>query len=322
MSTTATLPVRVTARRLQAQDIVSLDLAPLADTPLPPFSAGSHIDVHLPGGLVRQYSLCNPPGDGGFYRIAVLRDAASRGGSQAVHDQLYEGSTLAISPPRNHFPLAESAPFHLLLAGGIGITPLWAMAQALSQDGQPFRLHVCTRSRARTPFANELATTPYATQVRHHFDDGPDSQRLDIAATLQQAPAGTHVYVCGPQGFIEAVLTAGREAGWPEERLHREYFGAAPVLAASNAAFELELSSNGQVIPVRPDQTALAALLAAGVDVPMSCEQGVCGTCLTGVQSGMPDHRDQYLTDDERAANDQFLPCCSRALSPRLVLAL
>ena len=317
-----TLAVRVVARREAAQDIVSLDLASVDTTPLPPFEAGAHIDVHLPGGLVRQYSLCNPPGDGGIYRIAVLRDAASRGGSQAVHEHLREGSTLAISPPRNHFPLADGAPFHLLLAGGIGITPLWAMAQALSQAGQPFRLHFCTRSRERTPFMAELAAAPYASQVQHHFDDGADHQKLDISATLQQVPAGTHLYVCGPQGFIEAVLKAGREAGWPEERLHREYFGAAPVSTAGDAAFELELASDGRVIPVRPDQTALAALLAAGIDVPMSCEQGVCGTCLTGVQSGLPDHRDQYLTDEERAANDQFLPCCSRALSPRLVLAL
>jgi vanillate O-demethylase ferredoxin subunit len=320
MSTT--LPVRVIARRVEAQDIVSLDLAPLADAPLPAWTAGAHIDVQLPGGLVRQYSLCNRPGDAGFYRIAVLRDPASRGGSQAVHDQLLEGTTLAISPPRNHFPLTENAPFHLLLAGGIGITPLWAMAQSLSQAGQPFALHFCTRSRKRTPFVDALAASPYAHRVQHHVDDGPDHQKLDIAATLQQVPAGTHLYVCGPQGFIEAVLQAGRDAGWPEERLHREYFAATPATTGSDGTFELELASNGRVIPVKPDQTALAALLAAGVEVPMSCEQGVCGTCLTGVRAGTPDHRDHYLTDDERTANDQFLPCCSRSLSPRLVLAL
>lgn len=320
--TPPTLPVRVAARRVEAQDIVSLDLAPLAGTPLPIFTAGAHIDVHLPGGLVRQYSLCNPPGDAGTYRIAVLRDAASRGGSQAVHDLLHEGSTLTISPPRNHFPLVNDAPLHLLLAGGIGITPLWAMAQVLGQAGHAFRLHFCSRSRERTPFMDTLALAPYAGWVHHHFDDGPDKQKLDIAATLQQAPAGTHLYVCGPQGFIEAVLKAGRAAGWPEERLHREYFGAAPVNNAGDGAFEIELASNGRVIPVGQNQTALAALLAAGVDIPMSCEQGVCGTCLTGIQAGIPEHRDQYLTDDERAANDQFLPCCSRALSPRLVLAL
>lgn len=201
MSATCTIPVRVAARHVEAQDIVSLELKPVADAALPTFGAGAHIDVHLPGGLVRQYSLCNPPSNGAYYRIAVLRDAHSRGGSQAVHDQLLEGSTLAISPPRNHFPLDDQAPYHLLLAGGIGITPLWAMAQALSQAGKPFQLHFCTRSRERTPFIDTLAAAPYAAQVQHHFDDGPATQKLDIAATLQQVPAGTHLYVCGPQGF-------------------------------------------------------------------------------------------------------------------------
>lgn len=322
MSAHRTIPVCVATRRVEALDIVSLDLVPVNETALPTFSAGAHIDVHLPGGLVRQYSLCNPPGDAGYYRIAVLRDAHSRGGSQAVHEQLQEGCTLTISEPRNHFPLKDQAPFHLLLAGGIGITPLWAMAQELSRAGQPFQLHYCTRSRERTPFTDALAASPFAQQVHHHLDDGPATQKLDIAATLRHAPEGTHLYVCGPQGFIEAMLEAGRSAGWPEDRLHREYFGAAPVAHATDGTFELELASDGRVIPVQANQTALAALLAAGIDIPMSCEQGVCGTCLTGVCAGTPDHRDQYLTDEERAANDQFLPCCSRALSPRLVLAL
>jgi vanillate O-demethylase ferredoxin subunit len=167
-----------------------------------------------------------------------------------------------------------------------------------------------------------MAATRFAARVHHHFDDGGAAQKLDIGATLARAPAGTHLYVCGPQGFMDAVLTAGRAAGWPEERLHREYFAAAPVDPSNEGAFEIELASSGRVIPVRADQTALAALLAAGLDIPMSCEQGVCGTCLTGVKSGKPDHRDQYLTEEEQAGNDQFLPCCSRALSPRLVLDL
>ena len=196
------------------------------------------------------------------------------------------------------------------------------MAEQLSQQGGSFALHHCTRSRERTPFVEALAASAYAGRVQHHFDDGAAAQKLDIAATLEQAPAGTDLYVCGPQGFMDAVLNAGRAAGWPEERLHREYFAAAPVDHTNDGGFELELASSGRVIPVRADQSALAALLAAGLDIPMSCEQGVCGTCLTGVKAGTPDHRDQYLTDEERAANDQFLPCCSRAKSARLVLDL
>ncbi len=322
MSGTALIAARVAARRSEALDIIGLDLVAADGDALPAFTAGAHIDLHLPGGLIRQYSLCNPPGDAGVYRIAVLRDPATRGGSQAVHDALSVGTELRISAPRNHFEVAPVAPHHLLLAGGIGITPLWAMAEQLSQQGASFTLHHCTRSRERTPFMEALAKSGYAGRVQHHFDDGAAAQKLDIAATLAQAPAGTHLYVCGPQGFMDAVLNAGRAAGWPEERLHREYFAAAPVDHTNDGRFELELASSGRVITVQPEQTALAALLAAGLDIPMSCEQGVCGTCLTGVKAGTPDHRDQYLTDEEQAANDQFLPCCSRAKSARLVLDL
>jgi vanillate O-demethylase ferredoxin subunit len=323
MSTpTAELTVRVARKHTVALDICSLDLVATDGGALPAFDAGAHVDVHLPGGLVRQYSLCNPPGETQRYQIAVLRDAASRGGSQAVHDAVPEGATLRISAPKNHFPIAAGAPHHLLLAGGIGITPLLAMAEQLTLQGQPFELHHCTRSRERTPFVEQMAASAFASRVQHHFDDGDAAQKLDIAATLRAAPAGTHLYVCGPQGFMDAVLAAGRAAGWPEERLHREYFAAAPVDHSNDGSFELEIASSGRVIPVRADQSALAALLAAGFDIPMSCEQGVCGTCLTRVKAGTPEHHDQYLTPEEQAANDQFLPCCSRAKSPRLVLDL
>jgi len=297
-------------------------LVPVEGTTLPAFTAGAHVDVHLPGGLVRQYSLCNPPGETHRYQIGVLRDAASRGGSQAVHEALHEGTELTISAPRNLFALSDNAPHHLLLAGGIGITPLLAMAEQLSAQGASFELHHCTRSRDRTPFVPRITAASYASKAHHHFDDGDAAQKLDIAAALAKAPAGTHLYVCGPQGFMDAVLNAGRAAGWPEERLHREYFAAAPVDHSGDGSFELEIASTGRVIPVRADQTALAALIDAGLDIPMSCEQGVCGTCLTGVKVGKPDHRDQYLTAEEREACDQFLPCCSRSMSARLVLDL
>lgn len=320
--TAALIRVRVAARQDEALDICSLDLVPVDGSALPAFSAGAHIDVHLPGGLVRQYSLCNTPGETHRYRIAVLRDAGSRGGSATVHDQLQVGTVLDIGTPRNLFELAPSAPHHLLLAGGIGITPLLAMAEQLAAQGGGFTLHHATRSRERTPFVAQLASAPYADRVHHHFDDGPAMQKQDLAATLRSAPAGSHLYVCGPTGFMEAVLAEGRAQGWDEARLHREYFAAAPTGTAGDGGFELELASSGRVIPVAADQTALAALLAAGLDIPMSCEQGVCGTCLTGVKSGVPDHRDQYLTPEERAANNQFLPCCSRASSARLVLDL
>ncbi|KRB97739.1 Vanillate O-demethylase oxidoreductase [Hydrogenophaga sp. Root209] len=314
--------VRVARKRVEALDICGLDLVAEPGHTLPAFSAGAHIDVHLADGLVRQYSLCNPSGSPSHYQIAVLRDAASRGGSRAVHDAVREGSTLHISTPKNHFPLACDAAHHLLLAGGIGITPLLAMAEQLTRDGASFELHHASRTRERTAFVEHMATAPFARQVHHHFDDGDAAQKLDIAALLQQAAPGTHLYTCGPQGFMDAVLGTARAQGWPEERLHFEFFGAAPVDTSGDGSFELEIASTGRVIVVQPEQTALAALQAAGLDIPMSCEQGVCGTCLTGLKAGVPDHRDHYLTPEEKADNSQFLPCCSRACSARLVLDL
>jgi vanillate O-demethylase ferredoxin subunit len=162
----------------------------------------------------------------------------------------------------------------------------------------------------------------YAAQVRHHFGDDQPADRLDIAQVLRQSPEGSHIYVCGPQRFIDAALDAARALQWPQDRMHHEIFRATAIDSTADVGFELEIASTGQLIPVRPDQTTLQALQDAGLDVPSSCEQGVCGTCLTGVKSGIPLHRDHYLTDDEQNANDQFLPCCSRARSARLVLDL
>lgn len=317
------LTVRVARKHTEALDICSLDLVAADGSALPAFDAGAHIDVHLPGGLVRQYSLCNPPGETQRYQIAVLRDAASRGGSRAVHDAVQEGDVLRISAPRNHFALAPVAGHHLLLAGGIGVTPLLAMAEQLSRQGASFTLHCAARSRERMAFIGRMAASPFAGRVQLHVDDGPADQKLDIAATLRAATPDTHLYVCGPQGFMDAVLSTARAQGWPESRLHFEFFAGAPAPASGgDTAFDIEVARTGRVVHVRADQTALAALQAAGFDIPVSCEQGVCGTCLITVRSGHIDHRDQFLTQAEKDANDQFLPCCSRSLDPRLVIVL
>ena len=320
--TLPTLSVRVARKRPLALDICGLELVAADGGALPAFSAGAHIDVHLPGGLVRPYSLCNAPEGATHYEIGVLRDANSRGGSVAVHEGVHEGDVLTVSAPKNHFALVAGAAHHLLLGGGIGITPLLSMAEHLSAQGASFELHHCTRSRERTAFMDRTAAAPYAERVQHHFDDGAPAQWLDIPTVLQQATAGTHLYVCGPQGFMDAVLGQARAQGWPEDRLHYEFFSAAPVDTHGDGSFELEIASSGRVIVVQAEQTALQALQDAGLEIPMSCEQGVCGTCLTGVKSGTPEHRDHYLTPEEQAANDQFLPCCSRARSARLVLDL
>ena len=322
MNTAATYRVRVAARQLEAQDICSFELVSADETPLPPFSAGSHIDVHLAGGLIRQYSLCNDPAESHRYLIAVLREPASRGGSQAMHDQVEVGQILTISAPKNHFPLVPDARHSLLLAGGIGVTPILCMAQRLARVGAGFDMHYCSRSRSRTAFINRIEHAPFAQQVHFHFDDGAPDQKIHLPSLLSKPQAGTHLYVCGPKGFMDAVLSAARSAHWPESQIHFEFFAAEVQTADTDAPFEVELAGSGRVVVVGKDQTVIQALTEAGVEVLTSCEQGLCGTCLTRVLSGTPEHRDQYLTPDERAANDQFLPCCSRSKSARLVIDL
>ncbi len=319
----ATLSVRVARKTIEAEGIASFELVSVDGLPLPAFAAGSHVDVQLPGGLTRQYSLCNDPSETHRYLIAVLRDAVSRGGSAAMHEQVNEGDTLAISAPKNHFALAHEAQSHLLLAGGIGVTPLLCMAERLVHSGALFEMHYCTRSKSRTAFVQRIEGSALAGHVQFHFDDGPLAQRADIAALVGPPSSGRHLYVCGPKGFMDAVLARARAQGWPEAQIHFEFFAADPAAAGGEAgAFEVMLASSGRVVAVPAGVSVVKALAACGVVIATSCEQGVCGTCLTRVIDGEPDHRDLYLTPEEQAAGDQFLPCCSRARSARLVLDL
>lgn len=320
--TNALRTVRVSRKVLEAQDIYSFELVDVDGGALSPFAAGAHIDVHVPGGIVRQYSLCNDPGETHRYLIGVLLDPASRGGSQGMHEHVQEGDVLQISEPRNHFPLAHEASNSLLLAGGIGVTPILCMAERLANIDADFAMHYCARSSARTAFRERIAAASFAGRVQFHFDDGAAEQKLDLETLLATRAEGTHLYVCGPKGFMDAVLSGARAQGWPEEQLHYEFFAAEVAKSDSDAGFEVCLASSGRVVRVAADQSVTEALAEAGVEIPTSCEQGVCGTCLTRVLEGTPDHRDLYLTPDEQAGNDQFLPCCSRAKSPRLVLDL
>ncbi|KAG8149831.1 PDR/VanB family oxidoreductase [Burkholderia catarinensis] len=319
---TATLTVKVARKWQEARDICGFEFVSDDGAPLPRFDAGSHIDVHLPGGLVRQYSLCNHPGQGDRYQIAVLRDAGGRGGSRAIHDAVRQGDTVRISTPRNHFPLAHDAAHHLLLAGGIGVTPILCMAERLFSAGAAFDMHYCARSADRMAFVERINAAGFHDRARFHVDDGDPAQRFDLASVLASAPDGTHLYVCGPRGFMDAVLGEARARNWPDERLHYEFFGASVEASAADRAFQVRIASSGKVIDVPPECTVVAALTANGVDVLTSCEQGVCGTCLTRVLEGEPEHRDSYLTDAEKAAGDQFMPCCSRSRTAVLVLDL
>ena len=315
------LAVQVVRKVQEAQDIASFELARAGGAPLPAFSAGSHIDVQVPGGLTRQYSLCNDSVEQHRYRIAVLRDPASRGGSIAMHDAVHEGDVLHISEPRNHFPL-HHASRSLLFAGGIGVTPLLCMAQRLATIGADFTLHYCTRSPERTAFLHEISAAPFAPRVQFHFDSGPPEQKLDTQTLLAAPESGTQLYVCGPSGFIDHVVGTAKAGGWNSEQIHLEYFGAAPHDTSGDRAFDVKIASTGKSYTVPAGQSVVHALQGHGVEILTSCEQGVCGTCITRVLEGEPDHRDMYFTEEEKARNDQFTPCCSRARSKTLVLDL
>lgn len=314
--------VEVTARWELAEGTAGFELAAEDGGTLPPFEAGSHIDVHLPGGLVRQYSLHDLASEPPRYRIGVLRESASRGGSAALVDRVKVGDRLNVSVPRNHFALHQSAKRSILLAGGIGITPILCMAQQLARDGRAFELHYCGRTPRRMAFLERLKSSSFAVDTHMHFDDGPKEQLLDAAAVVGAPDPDTHLYVCGPAGFMDHVLETARDLGWPEPQLHREYFAAAPIDHSADGPFEIELKSTGQVIQVDAEKSAATALRDAGISIAVSCEQGVCGTCITRVLSGIPDHRDLYFTDAEHERNDSFTPCCSRARTPRLLLDL
>ncbi|MBB3192341.1 PDR/VanB family oxidoreductase [Halomonas cerina] len=316
------LIVEVKRKRQEAEDIVTFELADPHGRPLPAFSAGAHVDVQVKEGVVRQYSLCNHPEERDRYLIGVLRDPTSRGGSIAMHDEIQEGDLIQISAPKNHFPLAHHTKRSLLLAGGIGVTPILCMAERLAHTDADFAMHYCTRSASRTAFLERIRQGEFADRVHFHFDDGDASQKLDLEALVATPDPDTQVYVCGPTGFIDAVMTTCKAKGWDSHQLHTEYFAGAVADTADDESFEVKIASSGATFTIPKDKTVHQVLEENGIEIMVSCEQGVCGTCLTRVLEGEPEHRDLYLEDHEHAANDQFTPCCSRSKSKTLVLDL
>lgn len=287
---------------------------------LPLFSAGSHVDITLPNGQLRPYSLCNSPAERQRYLLGILLEANGRGGSRQMHDRLVPGDVFQVSMPRNNFPLDESASRHLLIAGGIGVTPLMAMVHRLQMLQADFALHYCTRDAAQTAFYGLLTTDDFAPHVRFHHDGGVPGRGLDVVALLSNVAYGTHVYCCGPAGLMSAVRAAS--AHLPPSQVHFEHFSAplASAAAIASAAFEVEIASTGAVYQVPPDQSILSVLLAQGMLVDNSCEAGVCGSCMTRYISGEPDHRDFVLSETEQ--REHVMVCVSRARSPRLKLDL
>jgi vanillate O-demethylase ferredoxin subunit len=312
--------VEVASKAWLADDIVSIVLVRSEGVELPTFTAGSHIDVHLAEGVIRQYSLWNNPSDTHRYCLGVLEETGGRGGSKMVH-QLRTGDKLKISAPRNNFSLHDDAKHSLLIAGGIGVTPILSMASALHESGAEFTLHYCTRSPERMAFQQLLDSCEFADRVHLHFDNGADEQRFDIGSLAEPPEVGTHLYVCGPAGFMDAVLGAA-DSEWPPHTVHREYFSAdVNEPEGGNQAFRVQVKSTGDILEVTPEQSIVEALAGVGIDIPTACGQGVCGTCITPVLQGKPDHRDLVLTEEEHAENLMIL-CCSRSLSDLLVLDL
>ena len=318
----ATFDARVLSKEKVARNVVSFRFGSLDGSPLPPFSAGAHIDVHIPGGFVRQYSLCSSPEDGGDYRIAVLRDTMSRGGSNAMHDTVRVGDALRLSEPRNLFPLEHLELRPLLIAGGIGITPILCMAERLATLQYAFDLFYTARSRDNAAFVDRISQASFAGCVRMHFKDEPGATALDLEKVFGEAHREQPVYVCGPPRLLQAVRDTAARFHWGTDHIHSESFVNLALGSETSQVFSIKLASSGRTFTIPPDRSVIEVLRESGVVVPVSCEQGVCGTCLTRILAGVPDHRDLILSDEEKAANDQFTPCCSRSLTPELVLDL
>lgn len=305
------------ARKWQAASgIVGLELRPVSGL-LPTFQPGAHVDLHLPNGLVRQYSITNAPGETGSYIIGVKLESPSRGGSSCVHDAVREGDLLAISEPRNNFPLRRDATKTLFIAGGIGITPLLSMAQALHHMGLPYDFHLFAQTPEAVPFEDRLAALGASTT--RHVSLSPSETLSRIRELLAGYHHGRQVYLCGPGPMLEAARAVAAEQGWPDAAVHFEYFRNTREIDDSSS-FDVALARSAMTLRVPSGRTILDVLRENGIDMPSSCEQGACGTCLATVLEGEPDHQDVYLNDAEKKAGTRIMTCVSRAKSPRLVL--
>ena len=308
--------MRLTAITYAAEQVHIYEFRPVSGASVPPFTAGAHVDLHLPNGLVRQYSIANAQGERHRYVLGIKRDAAGRGGSRFLHDDLRVGTVVKVGGPRNNFPLVEAAAHSVLIAGGIGVTPIVSMVARLRSLARPWELHYAVRRRGEAAFLDELLAGD--GHVRLHVDEEQGSM-IDVAAIVRAAPEEAHLYCCGPTPMLEAFAAAA--ASRPAERVHLEYFSSA-VAPAVESGFIVELARSKVRVEVPPGQTILEALRARGLEVQSSCEQGICGSCETRVLAGEPDHRDMLLSDEEKATNQVMMICCSGSRSAILVLDL
>ncbi|MEV0907995.1 PDR/VanB family oxidoreductase [Streptomyces hokutonensis] len=318
--------VQVARCRAVAAGVVEVTFTRLspAEEPLAAWAPGAHLDVVLPSGRVRQYSLCGPAENPGEYVIAVLREPAGRGGSVEVHDLLVAGEVVTIRGPRNHFRL-DHAQHYLFLAGGIGITPILAMAREPARAGTPWTLVYGGRTRSSMAYADELTELAELSHGNVRLVPQDEDGHPDFAAALTDLPAGTAVYACGPEAMLQAVEALSHEM-LPPGALHLERFAAKPqpsdAPAVSDTAFDVELARSGRILTVPADRRLIDVVREVVPDVSYACEEGYCGSCETRVLAGVPDHRDQVLTADEREGNTRMMICVGRCLSPTLTLDL
>jgi ferredoxin-NADP reductase/nitrite reductase/ring-hydroxylating ferredoxin subunit len=315
---TVQLSVQVARKWAAAADIAGFELRALRGH-LPTFQPGAHIDVHLPNGNIRQYSITSAPGETASYVIGVKREEPSRGGSACLHDVVREGDVLAISEPRNNFPLRRDAVRTIFIAGGIGITPLLAMALALNHSNLVYELHYFARSREGLAFPERLAAL--GDHLTAHLDLSPAATEERIRSMLATHRPRVHVYVCGPAPMLDATRRIAAELGWPDNQIHFEYFKNTHKIDDSSG-FQVALARSVLTLDVPPGKTILEVLRQSGINVPSSCEQGACGTCVATVLEGEPDHQDVYLNDEEKSNGKKIITCVSRAKSTRLVLDL
>lgn len=320
------LPLRLKAvnTAYETPDVRTFELVDVAGKELPPFSAGAHVDVTvtLPNGNreQRSYSLTGDPEDHSRYLIAVLREKNGSGGSAFMHENVSIGDLLEVSRPKNDFPLAKNATGHLLIAGGIGITPLLSMARVLAASASRFYMHYCTRAPEVMAFRREIESI-CGTCASLYFDGGDPAKGIDLGSLLGDPRPGWHVYVCGPRSMIDDVRRVCREGGWPDDNVHFESFAQRPK-ETGDQTIEVVLARSEMTIMVPPDRSILDVLIEAGINPDYDCKRGECGVCVTTVLEGEPLHRDYCLSESERRSNRVMQICVSRARSGRLVLDL
>ena len=320
--TSQIITTNIVAVEQVADNIRAYTLACDDQSYLPKFSAGAHIDLLLANGMTRQYSLCGEPSNSQHFKIAVLLEEDGRGGSTWIHNQLQQGSELQIHAPRNHFELDENSENYLLIAGGIGITPIMLMATRLQHLNKPFTLHYLCRTPEQAAFSKQLQQQ-LGDKLQCHYSYGDSEKRLNISKLFSQQTQATQVYTCGSQWLLQSILDA--EQQHPNISVKFERFAAAPVdESLANAGFEVEIATSGEIITVLPQQSILQVLRAQGHQIETMCEEGLCGSCEVGLLEGEADHRDSVLTVDEQAEHSVLMVCCSRAHSnsPRLKLDL